>query len=142
MLMIAKILLTLTVAPVAVVLNVVFGVAAAWTIARFRFPGRTILTALVDLPFSVSPVVAGLMLWRPSWFGLKTVPLAYAAEPMLRAYVEEWSTPGFRDPAPGRLSGRPVAVIFRCTQMSPLEDGHGGPFTSRTPRPSLSYPDV
>jgi sulfate/thiosulfate transport system permease protein len=56
------ILLTLTVAPVAVVLNVIFGVAAAWVIARFRFPGRTILTALIDLPFSVSPVVAGLML--------------------------------------------------------------------------------
>ena len=56
------ILLTLTVAPVAVVANVVFGVAAAWTIARFHFPGRSILTALIDLPFSVSPVVAGLML--------------------------------------------------------------------------------
>jgi len=55
------ILLTLTVAPVAVVLNVVFGVAAAWTIARYQFPGRTILTTLIDLPFSVSPVVAGLM---------------------------------------------------------------------------------
>ena len=56
------VLLTLIVAPVAVVFNVVFGVAAAWTIARFRFPGRTILTALIDLPFSVSPVVAGLIL--------------------------------------------------------------------------------
>ncbi len=57
-----SILLTLIVAPVAVVLNVVFGLAAAWAIARFRFPGRTILTALVDLPFAVSPVVAGLVL--------------------------------------------------------------------------------
>jgi sulfate/thiosulfate transport system permease protein len=57
-----SILLTLIVAPVAVVLNVVFGLAAAWAIARFKFPGRTILTALVDLPFSVSPVVAGLVL--------------------------------------------------------------------------------
>ena len=56
------ILLTLIVAPVAVVLNMVFGVAAAWAIARFRFPGRTLLTALIDLPFAVSPVVAGLML--------------------------------------------------------------------------------
>jgi sulfate transport system permease protein len=54
--------LTLIVAPVAVAANVVFGLAAAWTIARFRFPGRTVLTALIDLPFSVSPVVAGLML--------------------------------------------------------------------------------
>jgi sulfate transport system permease protein len=56
----SAILLTLTVAPVAVVLNLVFGVAAAWAIARFRFPGRTLLVTLIDLPFSVSPVVAGL----------------------------------------------------------------------------------
>src|SRR5262249_23929854 len=55
------ILLTLAVAPVAVFLNVVFGLAAAWAIARFRFPGRTLLLTLIDLPFSVSPVVAGLM---------------------------------------------------------------------------------
>ena len=55
------ILLTLTVAPVAVVLNVIFGVAAAWAIARYQFPGRTILITLIDLPFSVSPIVAGLM---------------------------------------------------------------------------------
>src|SRR5205823_7538813 len=56
-----SILLTLTVAPVAVVLNLVFGVAAAWAIARFRFPGRTLLLTLIDLPFSVSPVAAGLV---------------------------------------------------------------------------------
>jgi sulfate/thiosulfate transport system permease protein len=56
-----SILLTLTVVPLALGANLVFGVAAAWTIARFRFPGRTVLTALIDLPFSVSPVVAGLM---------------------------------------------------------------------------------
>jgi sulfate transport system permease protein len=54
--------LTLTVAPIAVIANLVFGVAAAWLIARFQFPGRTVLTTLIDLPFSVSPVVAGLML--------------------------------------------------------------------------------
>jgi sulfate transport system permease protein len=54
------VLLTLTVAPVAVALNVAFGVAAAWAIARYQFPGRTTLISLIDLPFSVSPVVAGL----------------------------------------------------------------------------------
>lgn len=53
--------LTLFVAPVAVLLNVIFGIAAAWAIARFRFPGRTLLMTLIDLPFSVSPVVAGLV---------------------------------------------------------------------------------
>jgi sulfate transport system permease protein len=56
-----SILLTLTVVPFALVLNVIFGLAAAWTISRFQFPGRTLLTSLIDLPFSVSPVVAGLM---------------------------------------------------------------------------------
>jgi sulfate transport system permease protein len=55
------ILLTLTVAPAAVAANLLFGLAAAWAIARFRFPGRTLLMTLIDLPFSVSPVVAGLM---------------------------------------------------------------------------------
>jgi sulfate transport system permease protein len=55
------IVLTLTVAPVAVVLNVLFGVAAAWAIARYQFPGRKMLITLIDLPFSVSPVVAGLI---------------------------------------------------------------------------------
>jgi len=56
-----SILLTATVVPLALVANIVFGIAAAWAIARFKFPGRTLLTALIDLPFSVSPVVAGLM---------------------------------------------------------------------------------
>jgi sulfate/thiosulfate transport system permease protein len=56
-----SILLTLTVAPTALVLNVVFGIAAAWAIAHYDFPGRTLLVSLIDLPFSVSPVVAGLI---------------------------------------------------------------------------------
>jgi sulfate/thiosulfate transport system permease protein len=56
-----SILLTLTVVPIALAANVVFGVTAAWAITRFKFPGRSLLTALIDLPFSVSPVVAGLM---------------------------------------------------------------------------------
>lgn len=59
---VAAIRLTLFVAPVALVANLVFGIAAAWAIARFRFRGRTVLTTLIDLPFTVSPVVAGLSL--------------------------------------------------------------------------------
>jgi sulfate transport system permease protein len=55
------VLLTVVVAPSSVALNLVFGVAAAWAVARFRFPGRTALVTLIDLPFSVSPVVVGLM---------------------------------------------------------------------------------
>ncbi|MGL4554273.1 MAG: sulfate ABC transporter permease subunit CysW [Gemmataceae bacterium] len=54
------IFLTLAVAPLAVAMNTAFGVAAAWLIARYRFRGRGVLLALIDLPFSVSPVVAGL----------------------------------------------------------------------------------
>ena len=57
-----SIFLTLMVAPTAVFLNVVFGLAAAWAIARFKFPGRALITALIDLPFTVSPVVVGLFL--------------------------------------------------------------------------------
>jgi sulfate transport system permease protein len=57
----SSIMLTLVVAPGAVVANTVFGVAAAWAVTRFRFRGRTLLVTLIDLPFSISPVVAGLM---------------------------------------------------------------------------------
>lgn len=57
----AAIRLTLIVAAICVPLNVLFGLAAAWAIAKFDFPGKTILITLIDLPFSVSPVVAGLM---------------------------------------------------------------------------------
>ncbi|MCP1288633.1 sulfate ABC transporter permease subunit CysW [Chromobacterium sp. S0633] len=57
----AAIKLTLTAAVIAVPLNLVFGVAAAWAIARFEFRGKSFLTTLIDLPFAVSPVVAGLM---------------------------------------------------------------------------------
>jgi sulfate transport system permease protein len=58
---IAAIQLTLLVAAIAVPLNLVFGVAAAWAIAKFDFPGKSLLITLIDLPFAVSPVVAGLI---------------------------------------------------------------------------------
>ncbi len=65
--------LTLITAAVAVPLNLVFGVAAAWAIAKYEFRGKAFLTTLVDLPFSVSPVVAGLiyvlMFGAQGWFG-------------------------------------------------------------------------
>src|SRR6266436_4036409 len=53
--------LTLLVAAISVPLNLLFGVAASWAIAKFEFRGKSLLTTLIDLPFSVSPVVAGLM---------------------------------------------------------------------------------
>jgi sulfate ABC transporter permease protein CysT/sulfate ABC transporter permease protein CysW len=56
-----SIFLTAMIAPLAVAMNTVFGIAAAYTIARFKFPGRGLLITLIDLPFSVSPIVAGLV---------------------------------------------------------------------------------
>jgi sulfate transport system permease protein len=65
--------LTFITALVAVPLNLVFGIAAAWAIAKYEFTGKAFLTTLVDLPFSVSPVVAGLiyvlMFGAQGWFG-------------------------------------------------------------------------
>src|ERR1041385_5532780 len=53
--------LTLIVAAISVPVNVIFGLAASWAIAKFDFRGKSLLITLIDLPFSVSPVVAGLM---------------------------------------------------------------------------------
>jgi sulfate transport system permease protein len=57
----AAIRLTLTIAAIVVPLNVVFGVAAAWAIAKFEFPGRGLLVTIIDAPFAVSPVVSGMV---------------------------------------------------------------------------------
>jgi sulfate/thiosulfate transport system permease protein len=57
----AAIRLTLLVAAISVPINVIFGLAASWAIAKFNFRGKSLLITLIDLPFSVSPVVAGLM---------------------------------------------------------------------------------
>lgn len=71
--------LTITIALIVVPINTIFGLCAAWVIARNQFKGRTFLISLLDLPFAVSPVVAGLMIvllyGRHGWFG----PLLEAA---------------------------------------------------------------
>ena len=65
--------LTLVAAAISIPLNVVFGVAAAWAIAKFDFPGRNLLITLIDLPFAVSPVISGLifvlLFGMQGWFG-------------------------------------------------------------------------
>jgi len=70
---VSAIWLTLLVAAITVPVNLVGGLAAAWCIAKFDFPGKRLLTALIDLPFSVSPVIAGLafvlMFGARGWFG-------------------------------------------------------------------------
>jgi len=58
---VAAIKLTLLVAVISVPVNLVFGVAAAWAIAKFEFKGKALLTTLIDLPFSISPVISGLV---------------------------------------------------------------------------------
>jgi len=57
----AAVRLTITTALIAVPLNIVFGVAAAWAVARFEFPGKDLLITLIDLPFAVSPVISGMI---------------------------------------------------------------------------------
>jgi sulfate/thiosulfate transport system permease protein len=65
--------LTLLVASISVPINAVFGIAAAWCIAKFDFPGRNLLTTLIDLPFAVSPVISGmifvLLFGASGWLG-------------------------------------------------------------------------
>jgi sulfate/thiosulfate transport system permease protein len=82
----AAIRLTLTVAAIAVPLNLVFGVAAAWAIAKFHFKFKSLLVTLIDLPFSVSPVVSGLIyvlifgaqgLFGP-WFSVHGIQVIFA----------------------------------------------------------------
>ncbi len=78
--------LTLLAAAIAVPMNLVFGVAAAWSIAKFSFPGKSVLTTLIDLPFSVSPVIAGLIYvlifglqgWFGPWLSAHDVKVVFA----------------------------------------------------------------
>jgi sulfate transport system permease protein len=76
-------------------LNLVFGVAAAWAIAKFDFRGKQILTTLIDLPFSVSPVVAGLIYvlvfgaqgWFGGWLGEHDIKIIFAVPGIVLATV-------------------------------------------------------
>ncbi len=87
--------LTLLTAAVAVPLNLVFGVAAAWAIAKYEFKGKAFLTTLVDLPFSVSPVVAGLIYvlvfgaqgWLGPWLAEHDIKIVFAVPGIILATV-------------------------------------------------------
>jgi sulfate transport system permease protein len=82
----AAIRLTLIAAVFAVVLNLGFGLAAAWAIAKFRFAGRSVLITLIDLPFAVSPVIAGMVFvllfgaqgWLGPWLAKHDVRIIFA----------------------------------------------------------------
>jgi sulfate transport system permease protein len=91
----AAIKLTLVTALLVVPLNTVFGVAAAWVIAKFRFPGRNLLITLIDLPFSVSPVISGLIFillfgsqgWFGAWLGAHDIKVVFATPGIVLATV-------------------------------------------------------
>jgi sulfate/thiosulfate transport system permease protein len=78
--------LTLLAAVISVPANLVFGVAAAWTIAKFNFPGKSLLLTLIDLPFAVSPVISGLIYvlifgaqgWFGSWLSDHDIKIIFA----------------------------------------------------------------
>lgn len=91
----AAIRLTATTAAIAVPLNLVFGVAAAWAIAKFQFPGKSLLMTLIDLPFAVSPVVSGLIYvlmfgaqgWLGPWLARHDVEIIFAVPGIVLATV-------------------------------------------------------
>ena len=82
----SSIRLTLEVAVIAVPLNTAFGIAAAWAISKFDFPGKAALVALIELPFSVSPVVCGLVFvllfgaqgWLGPWLQARDIHIIFA----------------------------------------------------------------
>lgn len=91
----AAIRLTLLTAAIAVPLNLVFGIAAAWCIAKYEFKGKAFLTTLVDLPFSVSPVVAGLTYvlifgangWFGAWLAAHDIKIIFAVPGIVLATI-------------------------------------------------------
>ena len=87
--------LTLTVAAIAVPANLVFGLAAAWAIAKFDFRGKQLLISLIDLPFAVSPVISGLIFvllfglqgWFGAWLTAHDVKIIFALPGMVLATI-------------------------------------------------------
>jgi sulfate transport system permease protein len=92
---VSAIKLTLLTAAIAVPLNLVFGVAAAWAIAKFEFRGKNLLITLIDLPFSVSPVIAGLIYvlifglqgWLGPWLAEHDIKIIFAVPGIVLATV-------------------------------------------------------
>ena len=91
----AAIKLTLLAAVIAVPVNVVFGLAAAWAVAKFEFPGKSLLTTLIDLPLAVSPVVSGLIYvlvfslngWLGPWLKAHDLQVIFAVPGIVLATV-------------------------------------------------------
>jgi sulfate transport system permease protein len=91
----SSIRLTLVAAAIAVPLNLVFGVAAAWAIAKFQFRGKNVLLTLIDLPFAVSPVISGLIYvlvfgaqgWLGPWLEARDIKIIFAVPGIVLATI-------------------------------------------------------
>src|SRR4029079_17710567 len=82
-------------AAIAVPLNLVFGIAAAWAIAKFSFPGKNLLITLIDLPFAVSPVISGMIYvllfgtqgWLGPWLEAHDITIIFAVPGIVLATI-------------------------------------------------------
>ena len=111
---VASIKLTLLVAAISVPLNTIFGLAAAWAIAKFDFRGKTLVVAFIELPFSISPVVSGLVFvllfgaqgWFGDWLAERDIRIIFALPGLVLATVF-------------------VTLPFVARQLIPLMTAHG-----------------
>lgn len=91
----AALRLTLLTAAIAVPANLLFGLAASWAIARFDFPGRSVLLTLIDLPFAISPVISGVVFvllfgrqgWLGPWLAARDLEVVFAVPGIVLATV-------------------------------------------------------
>lgn len=106
--------MTFWVTLISVTINIFFGVALAWAVARFKFPGRTLLISMVDLPFAISPVAVGLMFM-----------LLFGRQGFFGAWLDEWgieivfSTPGLI------LATTFVTLPFIARELIPVMEAIG-----------------
>ncbi len=106
--------MTFVVSSISVTINIFFGVALAWAVARFQFPGRTLLISMVDLPFAISPVAVGLMFM-----------LLFGRQGFFGSTLEEWgieivfSTPGLI------LATTFVTLPFIARELIPVMEAIG-----------------
>src|ERR1700730_16421033 len=135
----SSIRLTAGIAAIVVPLNIVFGIAAAWSVTKFRFKGRSLLIALIDLPFSVSPVIAGLIfvlllgrsgvlgVWASNW----TWPDLFSLH--WRGFARDWWPLAFTRSFTGIIF-TPMAIVlasifvtfpFVARSLIPLMDAQG-----------------
>lgn len=128
--MLAQVQLTLALAAVAVPINTLFGISAALLIARNNFPGKTVLLAILDLPFSISPVVTGLMLVSTlrqishagTLCGCCTTTLVNIGEAVRHELVVHWCSTTSAVVGCCQQSSSPEAEVLECNRHSVVQD--------------------